>query len=175
MALALTALFVVAMFGVRERARTMVLGAMSLASRANLVDIILSPAPANPLCWSALTVVREDATAEFVMTRGTVATMTSAGCGSGHRSAVVWDDPVRQSRLRLRALARTDCSVRAWLQFGRAPQVAGGAIGDVRYGGATRDNFSRMLLPSDARPAACPPHLTHWGLPREDLLAPGAD
>jgi len=171
-AVALTALFVVSMFGVRERARTMVFGALSPASRATVLDIILSPSPANPLCWSALTVTRDAATDEYVMTRGTVAAVISGGCGSEHRGAVAWDDAVRQSLRRLRALAQSDCSVRAWLQFGRAPEVAGGAIGDLRYGGTTRDNFSRMLVPGDARAAECPPHLTDWGLPRQDLLAP---
>jgi hypothetical protein len=61
------------------------------------------------------------------------------------------------------------------MQFGRAPEVAAGAIGDLRYGGATRDNFSRMMLPTDVRRSDCPPHLTHWGLPRGDLLAPPGD
>jgi hypothetical protein len=65
--------------------------------------------------------------------------------------------------------------VRAWLQFGRAPEVAATAIGDYRYGGATRENFSRMPLPVDDRRTECPPHLTHWEMPRGDLLAPAAD
>ena len=171
-AVALTGLFVVSMFGVRERARSMVLGSISPASRANVLDIILSPTPANPLCWSALTITREDASGEYVMARGTVAAVIPAGCGAGHGGAVLWGETVRQSRLRLRTLAQGDCSVRAWLQFGRAPEVASGAIGDFRYGGATHANFSRMLLPNDARPAECPPHLTDWGRPREDLLTP---
>jgi inner membrane protein len=169
-ALAVTAAFVVAMFGVRERARAMVHAAIAQGSRANVVDVILSPEPANPLCWSALTVVRDDATTEYVMTRGTVTAVLSSGCGAGRQARVMWDAPVHQSVSRLQALVRSVCAVRAWMQFGRAPEVAEDAIGDLRYGGATRDNFSKMPLRTGANPDACPPHLTHWGVPRADLL-----
>jgi inner membrane protein len=174
-AVALTAVFVVAMFGVREHVRATVIGTIAEASRPNVVDVILSPEPANPLCWTALTVVGDRANDEYVMTRGTVTAVRSSGCGSGRGGPVAWDEPVRQSLSRLRELARIDCAVRAWLQFGRAPEVGGRAIGDLRYGGAARENFSRMLLPADPRGTACPPHLTHWGLPRADLLAPNVD
>jgi hypothetical protein len=56
------------------------------------------------------------------------------------------------------------------MQFGRAPEFNDHAIGDLRYGGASRPNFSLMPLSADAPDLACPPHLTHWGLPRGDLL-----
>jgi inner membrane protein len=177
MALALSALFVVAMFGVRERVRGIVLMAMAPTSRAGVIDVILSPEPANPLCWSALTIVTDDAAGDYVTTPGTAAALSSSGCESGRRDLVIWDPPVRQSIARLRELARTDCSVWAWLQFGRAPEVAeraiggaDGAIGDLRYGGARRENFSRMPLRNDSERAQCPPNLTHWGMPRADLL-----
>jgi inner membrane protein len=174
-ALVLTTVFVVAMFAVREKVRAVVLGTIAQSSRPDVVDVILSPEPGNPLCWSALTVVGDRSTSDYVMTRGAVTAVGSSGCGSGRRGPVVWGDSVRQSLPGLRELARTDCSVRAWLQFGRAPEVAAAAIGDYRYGGATRENFSRMLLPADAGRAECPPHLTHWGMPRADLLAPAVD
>jgi inner membrane protein len=174
-AVALTAVFVVAMFGVREQVRATAIGTVAVASRPNVVDVILSPQPANPLCWTALTVLEDPAKNEYVMTRGTVTAMRSSGCGSSRGESVAWDEPVRQSLSRLRELARTDCSVRAWLQFGRAPEVGGQAIGDLRYGGAARENFSRMLLSDAPRGTDCPSHLTHWGLPRADLLAPNVD
>jgi inner membrane protein len=170
LALALSALFVAAMFGVREQIRAVVLATVAPAARPNVADVILSPEPANPLCWSALTVVGGRATEEYTMTRGTVAAMLTSGCGSGHRSQVVWSDSVHQSLSRLRELARTDCSVWAWLQFGRAPELADDAIGDLRYGGARRENFTRMPLLNDSRHAQCPPFMTHWAMPREDLL-----
>jgi hypothetical protein len=61
------------------------------------------------------------------------------------------------------------------MQFGRAPDFDERAIGDLRYGGATRENFSLMLLPKGEQAAVCPPHLTHWGMPRADLLGRGSD
>jgi inner membrane protein len=173
-AVAITTLFVVTMFVLRERVRTVALRTIAPSVRSRIVDVILSPEPANPLCWSALTVSRDVPTTQYVLTRGTVAPVVSSGCDSGP-APVVWDTPVRQSLPRLRELARIDCSVRAWLQFGRAPELAAGAIGDLRYGGAMRENFSRMPLRTDTPPALCPPHLTHWGMPRADLMEPALD
>jgi inner membrane protein len=79
---------------------------------------------------------------------------------------------VRQSLPRLRALVGTNCSVRAWMQFGRAPLVGPGEISDLRYEGRGRDNFSEMPVPAEGGAAACPPNLTGWGIPRQELLRP---
>ena len=88
-------------------------------------------------------------------------------CGS----VLGWADPVRQPLPRLLMLARDDCWVRAWLQFGRAPAADDRRIADLRYGGRSNGNFTdmRLLPPDSAR--VCPPHLTHWGMPRADLFA----
>jgi inner membrane protein len=171
-ALAMTTLFVLAMFVVRERLRDKVRAALEPGARANLVDIVLNPQAGNPLCWSALAIVKDEPSAEYLMTRGTATAMLSSGCGAEHRTEVAWSDPVRQSLPRLRELVRTDCSVRAWMEFGRAPEIDDNAIGDLRFGGATHDNFSRMALRRGGQPTACPPHLPRWGTPRADLLTP---
>jgi hypothetical protein len=143
---------------------------MEPATRGRIVDLVLSPQPANPLCWSALAVAKDERAGEYVSTRGVATAFASVGCGTGRSADVVWTEPVRQSLARLRMLVARDCSVRAWMQFGRAPEVGERAIGDLRYGGATRDNFSTMQLPSADEALVCPAHLTHWGMPRADLL-----
>jgi len=169
-ALALTALFVGAMFGLRERVRARVVTAIAPATRGAIVDVVLSPQAANPLCWAALVVATNEPAGEYVTTRGTASAFGSVGCGSTHATAVVWTEPLRQSLLALRELDRRYCAVHAWMQFGRAPEMAEGAIGDLRYGGARRENFSTMRLPPSDQAARCPPHLTGWGMPRADLL-----
>jgi inner membrane protein len=174
-ALMASALFVSAMFVVRERVRDKVRTTLEPGARANLVDIVLSPQAANPLCWTALAIVKNERSAEYLMTRGTVTAVLPSGCGADHRTEVAWSEPVHQSLPRLRALVRADCRVRAWMEFGRAPEIDDHIISDLRYGGATRDNFTTMALATEAHPEVCPPHLPHWGMPRADLLAAAAD
>lgn len=170
-ALAGMALFVVLMSGAKQVARARAIAATQPGT-GEIMDVILSPLPANPLCWSALAVVKHEAAAEYAMTRGTVSILprwaNANGCGGASGADVAWQPPVRQSLTRLRELARDDCWVRAWLQFGRAPMLADGEISDLRYGGTRRANFSSMRLPP--RGSSCPVNLTRWAMPRADLL-----
>jgi hypothetical protein len=171
-ALALVAAFVAAMVGVRQRVHAQVLASMTPAARAGVVDVVLNPQPANPLCWNVLAIASDERAGEYAMTRGTSAVLGTSGCGP-RGASVRWNDAVvRQSLARLRTLHRDDCSVRAWLQFGRAPELGEQAIGDLRFGGANADNFSTMPLMADGTGAACPRNLTDWEMPRRDLIEP---
>ena len=163
--------FVGAMFGVRERVVRLAL-ASPPPGTARLVDMILSPEPGNPLCWSALTVGVDRAADAYVMSHGAIAASSIARCGASGTSSVAWAGVVTQSLSGLRELVRRDCAVRAWMQFGRAPEVSAGTISDLRYGRTGRENFSAMPVRSPPEAAACPRNLTRWGMPRADLLAP---
>ena len=170
-ALGAMALFVAMMFGLRATAEARVHGA-GRPVQGDVVDVVLSPKPANPFCWSVLSIVRNQVAAEYTLTRAT-ASVTPRwtkinGCGGGNRGDVAWDVPVRQSLPRLRSLAKNDCWVRAWLQFGRAPLLEGTGISDMRYGNTGRANFSAMVMPPPG--TACPANLTAWTMPRADLL-----
>ena len=169
-ALALAVLFVATMFGMRPTVREKVLASMRHSSRGEIVDVVLSPQPANPLCWNALVIAKDEQRGEYVMTRGTAASTLPSGCGLNRRSVVEWSDPLHQSLAQLRELTRDDCSVRAWMQFGRAPEIGNGTIADLRFGGVTRGNFSSMRVNPREPAAACPPNLTRWGMPRRDLF-----
>ena len=166
-ALMLMMVFVAGMFGAREAARATVFSSPPPGATGDIVDVVLSPAPANPLCWSALVIARDGS--DYVMTRGSAALVQGGACGVGGDGAVRWNEGVRQSVGRLRELASTDCRVRAWLQFGRAPMFDQREISDLRFGGAARGNFTSMRLASP-RARACPANLTNWGMPRADLL-----
>ena len=103
------------------------------------------------------------------MTRGTVALIAHNACGAPRARTVEWETPQVQSVSRLRELYANDCWVRAWLQFGRAPEIRENVISDLRYSGPDRPNFTTM--PIGSRPGgACPRHLTNWRPPRADLL-----
>lgn len=167
-ALVASSAFVIAMFGARHVVEQHARETVAHAPSARVIDMVLSPELANPFCWNALAIVRDDGAGEFVMTRGSVPLGTVARCGAGARGQVVWSEPVRQTLDSVRRLVRADCRVRAWMQFGRAPVVGAGEIADMRFGGLQGGNFSAMPLAAPA--SACPEHLTAWTMPRADLL-----
>ena len=169
-ALALSLAFVAASFVAREVVRGKALASDASAVRPQVVDLVLSPRGGNPLCWTVLSVVRDEPAGNYVLTRGDVAVLARSACGSPRASDVRWDDPSTHSLAQLRVLYRDDCWVRAWLQFGRAPSVDGDAISDLRYGSSFRGNFTTMRLRPAAEAARCPANLTAWRPPRADLL-----
>jgi inner membrane protein len=169
-ALGLSLTFVAASFVVREVVRGKVLASNTDAVRPELVDLVLSPRGGNPLCWTVVSVVRDERAGSYSMTRGDVAVLARSACGSPRGSDVQWGDPTVQSLAQLRTLYRDDCWVRGWMQFGRAPAVADGTISDLRYGNSFRGNFTTMTLQPPADAARCPANLTAWRPPRADLL-----
>lgn len=174
-ALAATALFVAMMFGLSAIAEARVLASLRPSIRGEIVDVVLNPSAAKPLCWSALVIEKDERGGAYTMKRGALSLvprwMPVSGCGVRPGVEIAWTDAQQQSLAKLRERARADCRVRAWLQFGRAPVLTAGEIADLRFGDKSRGNFTDMpLTPSDSG-AACPAHLTHWAMPREDLLA----
>jgi inner membrane protein len=169
--------FVASSFALAERARGET--AARLPPTERMVDLVRSPHPAAPLCWSVIAITeRDDA---YVLRRGTLslapAVQDPARCGL-HATAklptvradrgMLWTDEIAQPLARLRALHRDDCWVRAWLQFARAPVADDRRVFDLRFETLPRDNFTAMPL---GRPG-CPAHVTAWAPPRADLLAP---
>ena len=169
-ALALALGFVGSLFATREVVHAKVHAAPPPGMRGRIVDVVLSPEAANPLCWSALSIASDEAASEYVMTHASVTPFGTSGCASDDSRAVQWDSPLPQSLARLRALNRDDCWVRAWLQFGRAPEITATTISDYRYGRGRRGNFTMMPLRSPAAASFCPANLTEWHPPRADLL-----
>ena len=176
-ALAAAGLFVATSFALALSARVQT--AARLPTTERMVDIVRSPHPASPLCWSVIAITeREDA---YVLRRGTLslapAIQDPARCGL-HATAqlptlradrgMLWTDEIVQPLARLRALEREDCWVRAWLQFARAPVADDRRVFDLRFETLPRDNFTAMPLGR----AGCPANVTGWTPPRADLLAP---
>jgi inner membrane protein len=176
-ALAAGIAFVATSFVLAQRARVQTVAL--LPARERIVDVVRSPQPAAPLCWSVIAVTtRDDA---YVLRRGRCRSRPGlqepARCGL-HATArlptlraegpMLWTDEIVQPRARLRALERDDCWVRAWLQFARAPVDGGGRVFDLRFETLPRDNFTALPLGR----AGCPANVTRWTPPRADLLAP---
>lgn len=175
--------------------------AAALARRAPAAtthDTVLTPMPANPLCWSVLAVQTEGA--DYVVRRGRGALLpgwvsigdcprrpdtgttaplvgvslgdfTTLHGGSGD-GGVAFEDEFRAPLAELRALAAQHCGVAAFLRFARAPFfVRDGAsvlVGDLRYDREPGEGFTEMEFP--VPPASCPRAIPPWRPPLADLL-----
>lgn len=148
-----------------------------------LRDVALSAYPANPLCWSFVTVGEDAAAGSYHLRRGLisiapdVAPVSScpapiagqANAADRAVPALAWQSDERHDLATLRTLARSDCHVNAWLRFARAPSLTDALATDVRWGPPGSRNFSTMDVAAMAH-TACPHPVPGWGMPRADLL-----
>jgi inner membrane protein len=145
-----------------------------------LLDIALSAYPANPLCWSFVTVAVDAAHGSYHLRRGQLSVapaITSvascpapiAGRAAGGDAQLAWQGDERNSLARLRGLQATNCHVNAWMRFARAPSVGDMAATDARWSPIGLRNFSTIDYAERAA-APCPHPVPGWGYPRADLL-----
>jgi inner membrane protein len=177
-ALALTTCFIAGLFVLSRVAKAEAVAATT--SGGEIVDVIVSPDPGMPVCWSVIVIGRTDKTGEYRTSRGTISLMpqwyrpercASYRFGGGESrslaaGSVAWRDDFLYTVSQARDLSRRDCWVRAWLQFGRAPVVRDNLIMDLRFDTGVRGNFTSMALEREG----CPSNVTRWTPPREDLF-----
>ena len=184
-ALTATVLIVTGLIALSRLARREAADSLAPDLRGRLIDVMLTPNPASPLCWAFIGIELDEAKGEYVLRRGTLSLRPDwkapSACAS-HRFArptrvrligggrVALTDEIHQPLAQLRQLARSNCTVRGWLQFGRAPIIADGKIFDFRFGDRIGQNFSYMTLTRGPEGSECPPFLPGWGTPRADLL-----
>jgi inner membrane protein len=155
-------------------------------------DIVLSPLPANPLCWSLIAIQTQDQ--QLIERRGALALAPSliaaARCPDrtrGSSTAPLVEVPgtdrpelafVGQFQAplsELRALARQHCSFSALLRFARAPywKFEGSRLvmGDLRYDRSERLEFAELSADRTPEPASCPRYVPSWLPPRRQLLS----
>jgi inner membrane protein len=132
------------------------------------LDLILNPHPGNPLCWDALRVTH-DPDATLTLSQRTVALPSATSSTCGAKASPRWTELGHEQIPALQQLARDNCAVRAWLQFGRAPLLGDDFISDLRFGNSLRGNFSTLRFAQGAA-ERCPPNLTDWTPPRSDVL-----
>jgi len=182
-------------------ARAHVVTAAATDLHARLVDVVITPAPANPLCARAIAVETLPGAAGGARYRVTTAWAAAlpgvvpvARCTpppgalgapalpmrdatraptAAVRWGGTWDAPLAE----LVALGRDNCWAAAVLRFARVPvwtRVGADtvAVEDLRYDRGGGAGFAAFRVP--ARPATCPRDVPPWRPPRADLLAPGA-
>jgi hypothetical protein len=154
-----------------------------------VVDVVVTPAAANPLCASAIVV--ETAGDRYRVATARVATvpavLSADRCGAAGSDAPglrpstrpptaavrwerEWDAPLAE----LVALAGENCEVAAMLRFVRVPfwrDAGADAVdfGDLRYAGRTARGFAEFRVPR--RPTSCPRGVPPWQPPRAELLS----
>jgi inner membrane protein len=179
--LAASVAFVVLQGAALHAARDIVRTAVArLDLHERLLDIALSAYPANPLCWSFVTVAVDAGHGSYHLRRGLLSVAPAvtpvaacpaaiAGRASGGGAQLAWQSDGRASLARLRDLQANNCHFNAWMRFARAPSIDGGTATDARWGRGGSRNFSTIDVAAHS-PAPCPHPVPDWGYPRADLL-----
>jgi inner membrane protein len=186
LALTASALIVVALVATSRSARAATRTALQPVLRGRLVDVVLTPNPGSPLCWSVIGVEAIELESEYVLWRGTLslapALKDPTRCaihrfaGARHTRTLaagqlVIRDEIHQSLRGLRDRAARDCWVQAWLRFGRVPVIEQNKIFDLRFVERQAQDFTSLSLAGRADDRQCPSWIPPWEMPRRDLLA----
>jgi inner membrane protein len=153
---------------------------------ASLLDAALTPFPANPLCWTFVSVDSNESGGTYSMRSGLLSlapdvlpvTVCPAGLSAathdniGARQTIFFDHYEGSLQI-LRSLKDGNCHVQAWLRFARAPKIEGDTASDMRFSFRSEDNFTTMNF-ADFSEKACPEHVPAWDFPRRDLLQESA-
>ena len=171
-----------------HEATTAVRGALDEPFPDELLDVVVTPLPANPFCFTALTVEKDGS---YIARRATVVPWPSIysldKCpDTGERPTarfvpspkfdtrqVHWRGEYVASLAELRALYRDNCQAAALLCFMRVPywvpEEDGTLVfGDLRYDRSPGLDFSDIRI--DEKPSFCPTAVPSWRPPRHDLL-----
>lgn len=150
-ALMASVLFVAGMFGLSRAARAEAYTAMAPRVRGAIVDIVLSPNPAAPLCWAVIGVEHDPRTGELALHRGTLSLLPA------------WQSPERCTTHRLLnrpiAIDRADDAGRATSSgtnggtngSGSEESIGGDGRtrGDVQTGGDDREGRTPVSRGND--------------------------
>ena len=159
-----------------------------------ILDYIVSPMPANPVCWQVILPAVDDT--HYLLRQGTWSLaprwLPAGSCpgrnlfqhitsprepiGNAESAQVLWRGEIRMPRDQIAQLAATDCRAAAFLRFARAPWIAEReglrVIGDLRYDREPEAGFAEIEL--DPRVTQCPSHIPPWLPPRADLIHSGS-
>ena len=187
--LAVTAVFFVA----GDRAARRVAGEFDgPASAGTLLDHVLTPMPANPLCWNVIAVLSQGE--RYALRRGVVSAaprlISAASCPDRSLDApttaplralpgppsvaVRWLDEYSVEQAGFARVVQAYCDAAILMRFARAPWIAehGGAwaIGDLRYDREPELGFAEIALGPQSR--ACTTATPPWRPPRRELVEP---
>jgi len=170
----------------------------SATANSTLLDAVLTPAVANPLCVGALVIERDGAT--YRVSSATVAiwpaVRSATVCAGGERAleasrtptigigdglrassrattpAIAWSQSWSAPEQELVSMAASRCDVMAALEFMRAPVWERDGRGVIRLSdlryGFGGDGFADLQF--NASPGECPAFVPGWTPPRADVV-----
>jgi inner membrane protein len=184
---AVTATFAVCTHLAARRVDTL---ATELFPDARLIDRVLTPMPANPLCWEVMLVQTQG---DSVVARRTMLALAPSlipanGCMSrslnipssaplervqvADSAELQWYGEIATGLDRLRQRVAADCEAAAAMRFIRVPWLAAvgedTVLGDLRYDREKELGFAEVALHDP--PGPCPQRVPDWQPPRADLL-----
>jgi inner membrane protein len=164
--------------------------AATLFPDARLIDRVLTPMPANPLCWEVMLVQTEG---DSVIVRRTMLALAPSlipanGCLSrslnipssaplervqvADSAELQWYGEIATGLDQLRRRVVADCEAAAAMRFIRVPWLAtvgvDAVLGDLRYDREKELGFAEVALRD--LPGPCPRWVPDWQPPRADLL-----
>lgn len=165
----------------------------SALPRATVLDVVATPMPANPFCWTTIWIGLDGD--DYVMRLGRVALVpswldldecpfndkarpsaatTSLPLGTDPKVAILSE--IRFPRADLGELAAKRCEMAALLRFARAPYIGrvsrdgSRIVGDERFDRSPGLDFTDVMLREGS--TACPNVVPPWTPPRADALTP---
>lgn len=157
---------------------------VQLDASSTLLDAAMTPFPANPLCWSFVSVESDNAHGTYRLRRGVLSlaealvptsscpAKLAGGAAPAGVPGVALFSSADASLADLKHLQQTNCHVDAWLRFARMPLVDPASATDLRFGNLGAANFSTIDYAARAG-KPCPAWLPRWDQPRADLLGRG--
>ena len=170
----------------RNKIRSLATDELRLGSKNSLIhDIILSPLPINPFCWSLLTVEKENdvlkiqraLAAPFPQILGLKACEHLRFFGIHQKTTAsqahfFWERTEKVSLLELRKLEDEFCDVKEFLKFARAPyfwkEDGKVFVSDLRFERSGKRGFATIEVSSLKPP--CPDSKAPWLSPIQPLL-----
>jgi inner membrane protein len=189
------ATFACAATSVRAQVQRELSSALDLAHGDRLVDVVVTPAPADPLCFTIVTVsveggayVARSARAAWFSrllpaadcrVQRTGLTLGLEPVRLASSPALTWEGQWSRPLAELGSLSRGNCVMAAFLRFARVPfwAVRGPTeilIGDLRFDRDPDLDFDELEV--KAVPSECPRALPPWVPPRQALwISPRAE
>ena len=154
------------------------------------LDVILTPMPANPACWSTILVQSQDG--HYALRRAMLSLapgwLAASNCPvrnptlkitapltanmPADSDAIVWHGELTMERSAFAQLVRKHCEAAGLMKFARAPFIVlregQWIIGDLRFDGEPGLSFAEFAL--DENRPRCPAYVPPWTEPRLDLL-----
>ncbi|MGV3741014.1 MAG: metal-dependent hydrolase [Burkholderiaceae bacterium] len=147
-----------------------------------MLDAALSPFPANPLCWTFVSIENDASAGTYSLRKGMLSlapevlplsrcptNLVSAPLDRNAATDIVFLEHYEAARSILPSLQNGHCHLQAWLRFARAPKIEHGVASDMRFSFRSEDNFTTMHL-DDFKEKPCASLVPQWDFPRRDLL-----